>query len=115
MRYQRACIALALGFSAATAAWGQSIRGVGDLPGGVFGSRAYGDSAAGGVGVGASAPGPFSTAFRWTAAGGIQALGTLPGQQGSIAFGVSGAGPTIVGLGFGQSPPDKAFRWTQAT
>ena len=72
MRYRQACIAFALGLSAATAAWGQSIRGVGDLPGGVFGSRAYGVSADGGVVVGESATGPFSTAFRWTAAGGIR-------------------------------------------
>lgn len=36
-------------------------------------------------------------AFRWTAASGLQDLGTLPGSTGSDALGVSGDGSVVVG------------------
>ena len=68
-------------------------RGLGDLPGGGFGSNAFGVSADGSivVGVGSSAAG--NQAFRWTAAGGMVGLGDLPGGNfDSRANGVSADG-----------------------
>ena len=61
-----------------------------------------------------------STAFRWTAGGGMQDLGDLPGGDVfSRARAVSADGSTIVGIssGFpsGGNPLSHAFRWTQAT
>jgi probable HAF family extracellular repeat protein len=61
----------------ATAGWSQSITWLGTLPGGGR-SEAYGVSADGAVVVGWSynAAGQYR-AFRWTASGGMQDLGTL--------------------------------------
>jgi probable HAF family extracellular repeat protein len=53
-------------------------------------------------------------AFRWTAAGGMQGLGHLPGGGfQSVALGVSGDGSVTVGSSDSASG-DQAFRWTSA-
>jgi uncharacterized membrane protein len=49
----------------------------------------------------------LATAYRWTAAGGFQDLGTLPGQNSSRGFGMSADGNVIVG-----ETNFDAFRWT---
>ncbi len=91
-----------------------SFEGVGDLPGGAFGSRANGISADGSVVVGFGFSALGQEAFRWTAAGGMVGLGDLPGGDfQSIAKGASADGAVIVGYGesaLGQ----EAFRWTEA-
>jgi len=73
-------------------------RGLGDLPGGTFESRAFAISsdAATVVGQGQTLAGP--QAFRWNQQGGIVGLGDLPGGGvNSLAAGVSGDGSVVVG------------------
>jgi probable HAF family extracellular repeat protein len=90
----------------ATAGWSQSITWLGRLPDS-FWSWATGVSADGAVVVGwAENTASDRRAFRWTAAGGMQDLGTL-GGYGSVAFGVSADGAVVVG-----SSGSRAFRWT---
>jgi uncharacterized membrane protein len=98
-----------------------TFQGLGDIPGGAFGSRAVAVSADGSIVVGSGnqlvAPAPVVEAFRWTAEGGMQGLGDLPGGDfQSVAADVSADGSIIVGLGtrgFGGSRRE-AFLWTQA-
>jgi uncharacterized membrane protein len=55
--------------------------------------------------------------FRWTAAGGLQHLGTLPGRANSATFGLSADGSIIVGSsGSGNlvGADTLAFVWTEA-
>jgi probable HAF family extracellular repeat protein len=78
-------------------------------------SWAYGVSAEGSVVVGmAYNAGGDSRAFRWTAAGGMQNLGTLPEYGESAAYGVSGDGSVVVGAALSGGVPSRAFRWTAA-
>ncbi len=56
-----------------------------------------------------------SLAFRWTAAGGTQSLGALPGDYDSEGYAVSADGNTIVGASAGSSGWDHAFAWTPQT
>ena len=73
-------------------------------------SEATGASADGSVIVGKASNG---NAFRWTAAGGMQDLGTL-GGYGSAAYDVSDNGSVIVGDSAIASGAGRAFRWTAA-
>ena len=92
-----------------------SFQGLGDLPGGSFGSRAYGVSADGSVVVGGSRVENEYEAFRWTSAGGMVGLGDLPGGGVySIARDVSADGSVVVGYSASASGGE-AFRWTLAT
>jgi probable HAF family extracellular repeat protein len=90
-------------------------QSLGDLPGGGVGGLANGVSPDGSVIVGASRSadsGTYSEAFRWTAAGGMQALGLL-GRESSYATDVSADGSVIVGATthFGDG---WAFVWTES-
>jgi probable HAF family extracellular repeat protein len=52
-----------------------------------------------------------SRAFRWTASGGMQNLGTLGGDR-SGASGVSADGAVVVGWAENAAGERRAFRWT---
>ena len=54
-------------------------------------------------------------AFRWTATGGMEDIGTGPGRYYSIAHGVSADGSVVVGEVFDTNFVLHAFRWTSAT
>lgn len=96
------------------------IRGLGDIPGGVFNSIAEGVSEDGSVVVGWGQPASGVEAFRWTAATGLEGLGDLPGGLfSSEASGVSRDGAVIVGRGRScfcspTQASDEAFAWTEA-
>jgi len=103
-----ACV---LGLMATVPCWSQSLTWLGTLPGGSS-SYAYGISADGRAVVGRAenAAGNFR-AFRWTAAGGIQDLGTLGGLE-SVAYSVSADGRVVVGGAENAAGNFRAFRWT---
>jgi probable HAF family extracellular repeat protein len=85
--------------------------GLGDLPGGLVYSEAYGVSGNGSVGGGVSSTAPGAEAFRWTSAGGMLGAGSLFGS----ANGVSADGSVIVGAGGSLSHiGSEAVRWTSA-
>lgn len=96
-----------------------SFQGLGDLPGGIFSSRAEAVSGDGMTVVGSSRSSTSSSsheAFRWTQAEGMVALGDLVGgAPKSIAFSVSQDGGVIVGQGSGGPWNRRPFRWTQVT
>jgi probable HAF family extracellular repeat protein len=97
----------------ATVAWSQSITWLGTLGG--WESVAYGVSADGSVVVGrATNAAALRRAFRWTASGGMQDLGTLPGGNRSEAWGVSADGSVVVGVAYNTEGYIRAFRWTAA-
>lgn len=78
------------------------IIGLGDLPGSMFYSEAYGVSDDGNVVVGVSksgaAGGPSNfEAFRWTPEAGMVGMGFMPGHNVSVARGVSADGHVIAG------------------
>jgi len=89
-----------------------SFTGLGDLPGGAFSSFASGVSGDGSVVVGTSKATTGDRAFRWSASGGMQALGTL-GAYSSNANGVSFDGSVIVGTVNNLQFSDfQGFQWT---
>lgn len=65
------------------------------------------------VGEGWSADGP--EAFRWSAVGGVERLGGMPGGMYSAALGISGDGATVVGHGYLPNLGYQPFRWRQKT
>jgi len=78
-------------------------------------SRAYGVSSDGRVVVGeAENAAGQRRAFRWTAGGGMEDLGTLPGYDASYAYGVSADGRVVVGAAANAAGRGRAFRWTAA-
>jgi probable HAF family extracellular repeat protein len=74
-------------------------------------SAAYSVSGDGSVVVGTSSSG---NAFRWTATGGMQDIGTL-GGYGSAAYDVSANGSVVVGDATTGGGLRRAFRWTAST
>jgi len=93
-----------------------SFQGLGDLPGGIYSSRAHAVSADGSVVVGYSLSSSGYEAFRWTSGTGIVGLGDLEGGWfHSMANGISADGSVIVGGGVSDSGDSEAFRWTAAT
>jgi len=116
-RERRIWIALSVSLSVVlgvgTRVEAQSLTWLGTL-GGSW-SYASGVSADGAVVVGwaYNASGLFR-AFRWTVAGGMQDLGTLPGGYDSVASGISADGAVVVGEARNASGRWRAFRWTAA-
>jgi len=91
--------------------WSQSLTWLGTLPDWGWIS-ATGVSADGAVVVGwAYGSGGYGRAFRWTAARGMEYLGTLGGNE-SFAYGVSADGAVVVGGARTASGYGRAFRWT---
>ena len=89
--------------------------GLGDLPGGDFGSGAYAVSADSSVVVGSSKSASGYEAFRWTQGSGMVGLGDLPGGNfNSEARGVSADGSVVVGFSTPTSSTE-AFQWTQGS
>ena len=100
--------------------WTQSdgIQSLGDLPGDLQRSSAYGVSADGSVVVGTGNTrfgGLPPQAFRWTADGGMVGLGHLTRfrPQGSYATSVSSDGSVVVGAGRSNPIYQEAFLWSQ--
>jgi len=89
-----------------------SFQGLGDLPGDIFYSQAFGLSPDGSMAVGWSWGANGLEAFKWTSAGGMVGLGDLPGaNEQSIANAVSANG-VIVGAGNVNGTSEQAFRYT---
>ena len=96
-----------------------SFQGLGDLPGGSYGSGAWAISEDGSTVVGASDSANGQEAFRWTLQDGMVPLGDLPGGTfQSIPTATSGDGSIVAGVGtIGDTPTQSnrsAFRWTSA-
>ena len=109
-KWRKSLISVCVMSVVATASWAQSLIWLGTL-GGSY-SEALGVSADGSVVVGISRDAAGQNrAFRWTLSGGIQDLGTLPGNSG--AWAVSADGGVVVGAALTDGNW-RAFRWTVA-
>jgi probable HAF family extracellular repeat protein len=97
----------------ATASWSQSITWLGTLPGGCC-SYAYGVSNNGVVVGTANNAAGQSRAFRWTASGGMQDLGMLPGYDRIYSCAVSADGSVVVGGASNAAGQWRVFRWTES-
>lgn len=94
--------------------FGQTFRGLGDLPGGFFSSMAWGVSGDGRTVVGEGNTSTGYEAFRWKN-GVMSGLGFLPGAEDtSAAFDVSFDGSVIIGTSR-SSLLTEAFRWENGT
>jgi probable HAF family extracellular repeat protein len=86
------------------------------VPEGAFGAQAlyasYQGSACAGLII--RIPTGCLTAFRWTASGGMQDLGALPGYCESVAAGLSGDGQVVIGYCRNGSST-RSFRWSPST
>jgi probable HAF family extracellular repeat protein len=98
-----------------------AMQNLGALPGQLY-AQAFDVSDDGSVVVGSSGTWTSSTgwsyldAFRWTAGGGMQDLGLMPGDARSEAIGVSGDGSIVVGTRLDQAlTTQRSFVWTQAS
>src|SRR5436190_21050010 len=91
-----AVAAVLLGGPVSTASAAASLTPLGDLPGGVFDSRANAVSGDGSVVVGTSSSASGAQTFRWTAGGGMVGLGVLPGGNLSRQPGPSENHPTCL-------------------
>jgi uncharacterized membrane protein len=99
-----------------------TFQGVGSLGGTPFTSNAYGISGDGLTVVGSSVTNNGTIAFRWTQAGGMVSIGSLPVPDGvtpfSEAYTASADGSVIAGLSRSMVSGGngwEAFRWTAAT
>lgn len=84
-------------------------------PRGAYATSAEDISSHGSVMVGSiffSFPEETARAHRWTASGGLQDLGVLPGGVASVGSGVSGDGNCVTGYSFDENFNTIAFRWT---
>ncbi|GJM24279.1 MAG: hypothetical protein DHS20C16_06940 [Phycisphaerae bacterium] len=89
--------------------------GLGDLPGGAYGSFTSGTSADGSVIVGDGRSSSGIEAFRWTADSGMVGLGDLPGGTfDSRATSTSADGSVVVGFS-NTASGFEAFRWTSGS
>jgi probable HAF family extracellular repeat protein len=94
------------------AAQAQRLTWLGTLGGEFISSVANSVSSDGSVVVGSSCTASENCrAFRWTAAGGMENLGTLGGSW-SAAYGVSSDGSVVVGVSPTARVAYRAFRWT---
>jgi probable HAF family extracellular repeat protein len=100
------------------------MQGLGFLPTGGYSSRVYGCNLAGDAAcgeqffqpAGVPPPLPVTQAFRWTASGGMEGLGFLPGANFySTARSISADGSVVVGWAQDVSFTNRPFRWTEAT
>ncbi len=96
-----------------------TIQGLGDLPGGIAQSEAYGISADGRIIVGWGTSGIGKEAFLWqeTDAGGtvcLRGLDDLTGVTSTEAIHVSANGAVVVGAGKATGNVDEAFVWDPA-
>ena len=89
---------------------------LGDLPGGDWDSQASDVSADGSVVVGSGVDSQGNTkGFRWTSAGGMVDLGSLPGHPNSNAASVSADGSVVAGTSVSPNAQSEAFRWSSQT
>lgn len=112
MRAVRAGSLLCLVISSTCARAEYSIRFLGDLPGGSVDSAAYAISADGSTLVGVGRTSTAWRAVKWSGAGSLVPLGTLPGGWSSEARGVSADGSTVVGSRWNSSNAYVPVSWS---
>jgi uncharacterized membrane protein len=110
------CVALAVAVQFPSEILGASqakFYSLGDLPGGEYGSYAYGVSGDGETVVGYARSTGRDEAIIWSELGGLQKIGGTPDNLSTIAWSVSDDGSAIAGISFIDSRiPSNPFRWT---